>query len=96
MEQLRSTGVYFMGIDQKKISYSWGFIPVTQQVFYTAKFCEKSRFYNLKYKFSADYDFFYRMIVKCKLSGIGTKKDEVFGVFRKVAFQVKLVLKTIF
>ena len=39
--------------------------------------------YNLKYKYSSDYDYFYRMIVKHKLKGIGTKKNELFGIFQR-------------
>lgn len=49
--------------------------------------------YNLKYKFSSDYDYFYRMIVKKKLKGIATKSDGVFGIFNRVDIQVQLVLK---
>ena len=30
--------------------------------------------YNLQYKYSADYDYFYRMIVKHNLKGVATKK----------------------
>ena len=45
--------------------------------------------YNLKYKFSADYDYFYRMIVKHKLKGVGTNKDELFGIFRRGGFSSK-------
>ena len=30
------------------------------------------------------------MIVKHKLSGIGTKKDEVFGIFRRGGFSSKI------
>ena len=38
--------------------------------------------YNLKYKYSSDYDLFYRMIVKFKMKGMATKKEEIFGEFR--------------
>jgi glycosyltransferase involved in cell wall biosynthesis len=38
--------------------------------------------YNLKYKISSDYDLFYRMIVKKKMTGIATKKNEVVGSFK--------------
>ena len=43
---------------------------------------DKIGFYNTKYKWSADYDIFYRMIVKNKMKGMATKKNEVFGTFR--------------
>ena len=38
--------------------------------------------YNLKYKISSDFDFFYRMIVKEKMRGIATKKNEIVGNFK--------------
>jgi len=38
--------------------------------------------YNLKYKISSDYDLFYKMIVKEKMNGIATKKDELVGIFK--------------
>lgn len=38
--------------------------------------------YNLKYKISSDYDLFYRMIIKEKMSGISTKKNELIGIFK--------------
>jgi len=42
--------------------------------------------YNLKYKYSADYDYFYRMIVKHRLKGVGTQKNQIFGVFNRGGF----------
>jgi len=38
--------------------------------------------YKLKYKISSDYDLFYRMIVKEKMLGTSTKKDEIIGNFK--------------
>ena len=70
-----------------KINFSWGFYSSHSTGFYIKKTsAEKVGQYNLKYKYSADYDYFYRMIVKHKLKGIGTKKDELFGVFRRGGF----------
>ena len=46
--------------------------------------------YNIKYKYSADYDYFYRMIVKHKLKGVATKKNEVLGIFRRGGFSSKV------
>ena len=49
--------------------------------------------YNLKYKFHADFDYFYRMIVKHKMKGIGTEKNELFGIFRRGGFSSKIDFK---
>jgi glycosyltransferase involved in cell wall biosynthesis len=38
--------------------------------------------YNTRYKISSDYDLFYRMIVKAKMFGLSTKKEELIGVFK--------------
>ncbi len=38
--------------------------------------------YNLKYKISSDYDLFYRMIIKEKMIGTATKKNELVGHFK--------------
>tara|TARA_Y100001970_G_scaffold294353_1_gene451302 strand:+ start:2320 stop:3120 length:801 start_codon:yes stop_codon:yes gene_type:complete len=38
--------------------------------------------YNIKYKISADYDLFYRMIIKEKMIGIATKQNEIVGNFK--------------
>ena len=43
----------------------------------------KLGFYNTKYKYSSDYDIFYRMIVKKNMIGMATKKQEILGVFRR-------------
>ena len=53
---------------------------------YVKEAAKKIGLYNIKYKYSADYDYFYRMIVKHKLSGIGTKKNELFGIFARGGF----------
>ena len=42
---------------------------------------KKIGYYNIKYIYSADYDLFYRMIVKFKLIGTSTKKNEIMGFF---------------
>ncbi len=72
------------GYKRWKIFFTWGFYSSHSTGFYikreAAKIVGK---YNLKYKFSADYDYFYRMIVKHKLKGIGTKKNELFGHFKR-------------
>ena len=58
-----------------KIFYTWGFYSSHSTGFFIKRDAAKQvGYYNTKYKYSADYDYFYRMIVKHKLKGIGTKK----------------------
>lgn len=67
-----------------KIRFSWGFYSSHSTGFFIkSKSAKLVGDYNLKYKFSADYDYFYRMIVKKKLKGIATKRDEIFGIFNR-------------
>ena len=67
-----------------KIHFSWGFYSSHSTGFFIKRSsAKKVGLYNLKYKHSSDYDFFYRMIVKLKLDGIATKKKEQFGIFRR-------------
>ncbi len=74
-----------------KIYWSWGFYSSHSTGFFIKlNSAKKVGLYNLKYKYSADYDYFFRMIVKDKLKGIGTKKDELFGIFRRGGFSSKI------
>ncbi len=67
----------------KKIYWTFGFYTTHSVGFFIKKEAQlKLGLYNLKYKYSSDYDLFYRMIVKNKMQGISTNKDEVLGYFR--------------
>jgi len=66
-----------------KIYWTFGFYTTHSVGFFIKKDSQKKLgFYNTKYKYSADYDLFYRMIVKKKMKGVATKKNEVIGFFR--------------
>ena len=70
-----------------KIKFSWGFYSSHSTGFFIKKSsADIIGNYNLKYNYSSDYDYFYRMIVKHKMRGIATKKSEVFGIFRRGGF----------
>jgi glycosyltransferase involved in cell wall biosynthesis len=72
------------GYKKWKINYTWGFYSSHSTGFFIKKDAAKIvGEYNLKYKYSSDYDYFYRMIIKYRLKGIGTKKDELFGIFQR-------------
>ena len=74
-----------------KIYFSWGFYSSHSTGFFIKKkSAEEVGNYNLKYKYSSDYDFFYRMIVKKKLKGMATKKNEVFGIFNRGGFSSRV------
>ena len=79
------------GFNKWKIFYTWSFYSGHSTGFFIKKDAAKlvGR-YKLKYKNHADWDYMYRMIVHCKLQGIATKKNEVFGVFRRGGFSSKI------
>ncbi len=74
-----------------KLKFSWGFYSSHSTGFFIKKnSAKKVGLYNLKYKYSADYDYFYRMIVHLKMKGISAKKNEIFGIFRRGGFSSKV------
>ena len=75
------------GYYPSKIHYSWGFYSSHSTGFFIKRIsAKKVGKYNIKYKFHADYDYFYRMIVHKKMKGIATKKNEITGVFARGGF----------
>ena len=78
------------GYYPKKILWTFGFYTTHSVGFFIKKKSQlKVGFYNTKYKGSSDYDFFYRMIVKKKLKGLATKRNEIFGYFRPGGYSSK-------
>jgi glycosyltransferase involved in cell wall biosynthesis len=74
-----------------KIKFSWGFYSSHSTGFFIKlSSAKKLGFYNLNYKYSSDYDYFYRMIVHNKMKGIATNKEELFGIFRRGGFSSKI------
>ena len=79
------------GFNPKKILWSFGFYTSHSVGFFIkSKSQKKLGYYNIKYKYSADYDLFYRMIVKQKMTGIATKENEVFGKFNSGGISSKI------
>lgn len=74
-----------------KIFFSFGFYSTHSVGFFIKRKSQiKLGYYNTKYKYSSDYDIFYRMIVKKSMTGIATKKDEILGVFRRGGISSRL------
>lgn len=79
------------GFNPKKIRWSFGFYTTHSVGFFIKKKSQlKVGLYNIKYKYSSDYDFFYRMIVKKKMKGMASNQNEVFGYFRPGGISSKL------
>ena len=79
------------GYNPNKIYWSFGFYSAHSVGFFIRKKSQmKVGLYKLKYRYSADYDLFYRLIVKHKMIGIATKKNEIFGKFRRGGISSKL------
>ena len=78
------------GYSSWKIHFSFGFYTSHSVGFFiNRKKHLDIGLYNKKY-LSADLDFIYKMIVKFKLKGMGSKKEEVFGKFTKGGFSSKI------
>jgi len=74
-----------------KIKWTFGFYTTHSVGFFIKKSSQmKIGFYDIRYKYSADYDLFYRMIVKKKMIGIATKKSEIIGKFRQGGLSSKI------
>jgi len=74
-----------------KIYWSFGFYTTHSIGFFIRKKSQmKVGLYKLKYRYSSDYDLFYRLIVKHKMKGMATKKNEIFGKFRRGGISSKL------
>jgi len=70
------------GFYPKKIYWTFNFYTSHSLGFFIKSSSQKKiGYYNIKYKYSADYDLFYRMIVKFKLIGTSTEKNEIMGFF---------------
>ena len=81
----------FSGFKPQKIRWKFNIYPSHSVGFFIKKkIHDKIGLYNLKYKHSNDYDFFYRLIVKNKINGISTKRAEVIGNFRPGGFSSRL------
>ena len=74
-----------------KINFSWGFYSSHSCGFFIKKQSSKKiGKYDTKFRHHADWDYFYRMIKIHKFQGIGTKKNEIFGKFRRGGFSSKI------
>jgi len=89
------------GFWPKKIKWKFNIYPSHSGGFFiTRKAQKKIGYYSLKFKYSSDRDLIYRMIVKYKLNGTCTKKNELIskfdtkGISSKIGFFERLFEET--
>jgi len=81
------------GYFPNKIFWSFNFYPAHSSGFFiTKKAQNKIGRYDLNFKCSSDYDLFYKMIVKYKMKGVATKKQEVIGTFMLGGYSQKITM----
>jgi len=79
------------GFKPWKIFFTWFFYTSHSTGFFiTKKAAKKNGLYKLKYKYSSDFDYFYRMIVKNKFKGMSANENIIFGYFRPGGISSKL------
>ena len=79
--------------EPKKIWWSFNFYPAHSGGFFIKKeIQDEIGYYNTRYRCSADYDFFYKLIVTNKKKGIVTKKNELIANFDSGGYSSKLSL----
>lgn len=79
--------------EPKKIWWSFNFYPAHSGGFFVKKkIHDELGLYDTRYKCSADYDFFYKLIVKSKKTGTITKKEELISTFDLGGYSSKLSL----
>jgi glycosyltransferase involved in cell wall biosynthesis len=71
------------GFKRNKIYWSFDFYPSHSSGFFISNRAQKKiGLYDINFKLSADYDFFFRLI-KSNFKGIATKKKDLIGYFMK-------------
>jgi len=79
------------GFNKNRLVYNFDFATAHSTGFYLKKnIFDKYGFFNTKYKFSADYDLYYRLIKKEKITGDYTQKNQLVGVVQKGGYSSKI------
>ena len=80
---------YGMNID--RLRYNFDFATAHSTGFFLKKKnFQKFGLFNTKFKCSADYDLYYRLILKHKIIGGFTKKKQLIGIFSKGGYSSKI------
>lgn len=79
------------GFNKKKLYFNFDFATAHSTGFYLKrKTFLKVGLFDTRYKCSADYDLYYKILLKEKLKGLSTKKNEIVGEVSAGGFSSKL------
>jgi glycosyltransferase involved in cell wall biosynthesis len=79
------------GYNKFRLNYNFDFATSHSTGFFIKlKSLKKVGNFNTKYKCSADYDFYYRAIIKKKLKGISTNKNNLIGIMKSGGYSSKI------
>jgi glycosyltransferase involved in cell wall biosynthesis len=79
------------GYNPDRLRYNFDFATTHSAGFFMKKTSiDKVGFYDLKYKCSADYDYYYRTLVKNKMIGDSTKKNQLIGIVSSGGYSSKV------
>ena len=79
------------GFNRNRLRYNFDFATSHSTGFYVkSKILKKYGKFNTKFKISADYDLYYRLILKNNLTGGSTPKNKIIGIMSKGGFSSKI------
>tara|TARA_B100001059_G_C17789007_1_gene558970 strand:- start:269 stop:1036 length:768 start_codon:yes stop_codon:yes gene_type:complete len=79
------------GYNKLKLNYNFDFATSHSTGFYIKlQSLKKVGTFNTNYKCSADYDLYYRVIIKNNLKGISTNKNKIIGIMRSGGYSSKI------
>ena len=79
------------GYNKFRLNYNFDFATAHSTGFFIKlKSLKKVGNFNTKYKCSADYDFYYRAIIKKKLKGVSTNKNNLIGIMKSGGHSSKI------
>ena len=83
--------IYKYGINEKRLLYNFDFATSHSTGFFIKKdIFKRMGYFNTNFKISADYDLYFKLIIKNKIKGISTKKNELIGVMKSGGYSSKI------
>mgnify|MGYP005992230527 CR=1 FL=1 len=79
------------GLNRNRLKYNFDFATSHSAGFFLKKkIFEKYGLFNTQYKCSADYDLYYRLILRHKIDGGFTKKSDLIGIVKSGGYSSKI------